>query len=94
MNIEEPMDSGPEWKPLSAVPDPSAIYFDGKSSRRRLVTLAFGEHLEVSEPGEAMVEWSYADIRKADSPSGILRLSCLTEPALARLEIRDADAGG
>jgi Zn-dependent protease with chaperone function len=89
MNIEEPMDSGPEWKPLSARPDPSAIYFDGKSSRRRLVTLAFREHLEVSEPGEATMEWSYADIRKADSPSGILRLSCLTEPALARLEIRD-----
>ena len=34
--------------------------------------------------------WSYDDIRRADSPSGTLRLSCLTAPVLARLEIRDA----
>lgn len=91
MNIDEPMDSGPERKPAPASSGFSAIYFDGRSSRRRLVRLAFKGHLELSEPGEATVEWCYADIRQTDAPSGILRLSCLTEPALARLEIRDQD---
>ena len=35
-------------------------------------------------------KWSYDDIRRVDSPSHTLRVSCLTAPALARLEIRDA----
>ena len=34
--------------------------------------------------------WTYDDIRQADSPAGVLRVSCLSAPALARLEIRDA----
>ena len=53
------------------------------------MTLAFGDRLELYEPPEAVVEWSYADIRRSDSPSGILRLTCLNAPDLARLEIRD-----
>jgi Zn-dependent protease with chaperone function len=68
----------------------SAVYFDGTSSRRRLVTLAFKDHLELREPENAKIEWSYDDIRRADSPAGVLRLTCLVAPALARLEIRDA----
>ena len=35
-------------------------------------------------------KWSYDDIRRVDSPSHTLRVSCLTAPARARLEIRDA----
>jgi len=46
--------------------------------------------LEISQDGQKLAAWSYADIRRADSPPGILRLSCLSAPALARLEIRDA----
>jgi Zn-dependent protease with chaperone function len=65
------------------------IYFDGLSNRRRLVTLAFGDQLELAEPAQTPVKWSYADIRRADSPSGTLRVTCLAAPALARLEIRD-----
>ena len=68
----------------------TAVYFDGKSSRRRLVALAFEDPLELREPPDEPVEWSYADIRRADSPPGILRLTSLAAPALARLEIRDA----
>jgi Zn-dependent protease with chaperone function len=67
-----------------------AIYFDGMSSRRRTVALAFRDQLEISEDERPIAAWSYADIRRADSPSGTLRLTCLTAPALARLEIRDA----
>jgi Zn-dependent protease with chaperone function len=84
------MDSGPGNASASSGPGGSAIYFDGTSSRRRLVTLAFNDRLELQEPQETVIEWSYADIRRADSPSGSLRLTCLSAPALARLEIRDA----
>lgn len=68
----------------------SAVYFDGTSSRRRIVRLAFGPLLEIREDGAAPVEWAYDDIREADGPAGVLRLSCLHAPPLARLEIRDA----
>ena len=66
------------------------VFFDGTSSRRRQVTLAIGDALEIIEEGEAPVRWAYADIRHADSPPGILRLACTTAAPLARLEIRDA----
>ncbi|MBR0969773.1 M48 family metallopeptidase [Bradyrhizobium japonicum] len=66
------------------------IFFDGVSSRRRQVTLALGQALEIAEEGGAPVSWAYADIRRADSPAGILRLACTSAPSLARLEIRDA----
>src|SRR5262252_8027318 len=78
----------------------SAIYFDGKSSRRWAVVLAFGEQLEISADGLSPVSWSpvswspvswsYSDIRRADGAPGMLRVSCLSAPPLARLEIRDA----
>ena len=73
-------------------PDGSAIYFDGMSSRRRAVTLRFADRLEIIEDERDACGWAYADIRRADSPPGMLRLSCLTAPALARLEIRDTRA--
>jgi Zn-dependent protease with chaperone function len=68
----------------------TAIYFDGRSNRRRQVTLAFKDDLEISEPSEPPVRWPYADIRRTDSPAAVLRLTSLTAPPLARLEIRDA----
>jgi Zn-dependent protease with chaperone function len=84
------MDSGSENASASPGPGGLAIYFDGTSSRRRQVALAFKDQLELREPPETVIEWCYADIRRADSPPGTLRLSCLTAPVLARLEIRDA----
>lgn len=68
----------------------AAVYFDGASSRRRIVTLDFGEALDIGEAGISRACWPYDDIRQADSPAGLLRLSCLSAPALARLEVRDA----
>jgi Zn-dependent protease with chaperone function len=68
----------------------SAIYFDGMSNRRRTAALAFTDALEINTDEGTSVRWAYADIRRADSPSGILRMMCMTAPALARLEIRDA----
>jgi Zn-dependent protease with chaperone function len=89
-----PGEQGPETTP-SPQPSPSppggtVVYFDGVTNRRRLVTLAFKDQLELHEPPETTTRWSYDDIRHADGPAGILRLNCLSAPALARLEIRDA----
>jgi len=81
------MNSGPGQETASL---PPAIYFDGTSSRRRTVALAFADQFEINEDERPLAAWSYADIRRADSPSGTLRLTCLTAPALARLEIRNA----
>jgi Zn-dependent protease with chaperone function len=66
------------------------FFFDGASSRRHAVTLAFGDQLQIQEDGQTLAAWSYADIRRADAPPETLRVTCLTAPMLARLEIRDA----
>jgi Zn-dependent protease with chaperone function len=84
------MDSGPQDTSASSGASGFAIYFDGTSSRRRLVTLEFNDRLEIREYEHTLAAWSYADVRLADSPSGTLRVTCLTAPGLARLEIRDA----
>jgi Zn-dependent protease with chaperone function len=67
----------------------SAIYFDGTSSRGHAVTLGFNGELQIRADESRLAAWPYADIRRADSPSGTLRLTCRTAPVLARLEIRD-----
>jgi Zn-dependent protease with chaperone function len=48
-----------------------------------------GDRLEIGTGGEQLARWSYVDIRRADSPAGLLRLSSTSAPPLARLEIRD-----
>jgi Zn-dependent protease with chaperone function len=83
------MDNDPVHDAASPVPGGSAIYFDGTSSRRHAVTLGFDGELEINADHRTLAVWSYVDIRRADSPSGTLRLTCLTAPVLARLEIRD-----
>jgi Zn-dependent protease with chaperone function len=83
------MDSSPSSDSAPSMPGSSAIYFDGTSSRRHAVTIAFNGELGISENGQLLAVWSYADIRRADSQSGMLRLTCLTAPPLARLQIRD-----
>jgi Zn-dependent protease with chaperone function len=75
---------------MSAASSGPAVYFDGASSKRRAVTLRLAGRLEIDEGEQALAAWAYDDIRRADGPSGMLRLGCLTAPALARLEIRDA----
>ena len=53
------------------------------------MTLAFNDRLELHADGRPLAAWAFADIRRVDSPAGTLRVTCLTAPALARLEIRD-----
>lgn len=76
----------------STAATPSAVYYDGVSSRKRAVTLDFGEELQVRENGELRTSWPYAAIRRADGPRDRMRLSCETAPPLARLEVRDLSA--
>jgi Zn-dependent protease with chaperone function len=70
-------------------PGGPATYFDGTSSRKRTVRVSLKDRLEISEDGFAPVLWAYADIRRADSAPGILRVACVSAAALARLEVRD-----
>lgn len=72
-------------------PAPGAVFFDGASNRRRIVALKLSDALEIREDGGLLARWAFHDIRRADSPSGLLRLSCVTAPSLARLEIRDGE---
>ncbi|MFQ3456487.1 M48 family metallopeptidase [Bradyrhizobium sp. UFLA01-814] len=74
----------------AALPNPGGVFFDGLSNRRRIVALKLSDALEIREDGALLARWAFHDIRRADSPSGLLRLSCLTAPPLARLDIRDA----
>ena len=85
------MDSNPAPDAASSTPGRSVIYFDGTSSRQHAVTLVFNGELRISEGERLLAAWSYADIRRADSQPGILRLTCLTAPSLARLQIRDPE---
>ena len=73
-----------------------AVFFDGRSSRRRGVTLAFGDRLEIADPGTSdgtpLASWPYDGVRRVDGPEDALRLACTAAPPLARLELRDAAA--
>ncbi|MGY3440043.1 M48 family metallopeptidase [Bradyrhizobium sp. USDA 4473] len=73
----------------AAPPDPGGVFFDGLSNRRRVVGLKLTDALEIRQDAELLARWAFHDIRRADSPSGLLRLSCQSAPSLARLEIRD-----
>lgn len=86
--MEDDSSQPPEPVASAAAPDNAAIYFDGTSSRRRDVTLEFSDRLGISEQGQPLATWSYDDIRRADAPPGLLRVSCRSAPSLARLEIR------
>jgi len=71
---------------------PSAVFFDGKTNAKHDVTIRLAEALEISEDGTFLAAWSYGDIRRADGPADVLRLSNVAAAPLARLEIRDRTA--
>ncbi|MBL8589223.1 MAG: M48 family metallopeptidase, partial [Methylobacteriaceae bacterium] len=67
-----------------------AIYFDGRTSVRRAVDLAFEpDAITLLEQGAAVAVWRFADLRRADAPRDLLRLSNVAAPELARLEVHD-----
>lgn len=70
-------------------PAGTGIYFDGRSSRKRSVTLRHSLDLQLLEDGARVASWPYADIRLVDEDGG-LRLRCITAEPLARLEVADS----
>lgn len=72
---------------------PRAIYFDGVVSKKRAVTLVFGEDaLEIAEDGARVAAWPYVEIRRAPAADDALRLRATSAPELARLQLGDPEA--
>jgi Zn-dependent protease with chaperone function len=69
-----------------------AVFFDGQTSRRRNVVLRFTDAIEIVEDGTQLASWQYANIRRVDAPSGVMRLWSADALPLARLELRDEAA--
>jgi predicted Zn-dependent protease len=71
----------------------AAVFFDGRSSHRYIVALAFNDRLEIADTvapdSPPLAVWPYNAMRRVDSPEGALRLACTMAPPLARLELRD-----
>jgi Zn-dependent protease with chaperone function len=67
-----------------------AVYFDGRSSRKRRVKLELADGIKIVEQGGTLETWPYDAVRRAGGPADILRLRCVTALPLARLEISDA----
>jgi Zn-dependent protease with chaperone function len=91
-NSSEPSSTPLGLTPNSAPLQPASagVFYDGTSSRRHVVELALTDRLEISENKTALAVWLFADIRRADSAPNLLRLSCVSAPSLARLEVRDS----
>lgn len=66
-----------------------AHFFDGKSNRRREVSLQLGPTLEIREGGSLLASWPWEWIRRADSARTHLRLRSANAEPLARLDIQD-----
>jgi Zn-dependent protease with chaperone function len=70
-----------------------AIYFDGVTNRKRAVALYPGsDRLGISENGLGIAAWSYDDLRAVDGGPGMLRLKCVSDLPLARLDVSDPAA--
>src|SRR5207237_10442430 len=74
----------------------TATFFDGRSSRRHVVALTFGDCLEIVDEGAVdgppLAVWPYGAVRRVDGPEEALRLACTAASPLARLELRDPAA--
>jgi Zn-dependent protease with chaperone function len=65
------------------------IFFDGQSNHRHNVDLRLAGTIEITEEGICLASWPYQDVRRVDTPAGAMRLSSVSAPSLARLELRD-----
>jgi len=75
--------------------DPAAIFYDGLTARRRMVTLTLAAaDMVIEQDGVTLARWPYNSLRQQDAPPGCLRLACTTAPELARLEIADGSLAG
>src|SRR5437868_11814272 len=84
--------ASPAAAPQPAAQPSPAVYFDGKTNRKRTVTLRIGGGVEIVEQDRIVDIWPYGEVRRADGPPNVLRLSCVAALPLARLEIADEAA--
>lgn len=78
-----------ESGPPGPLPVDTSVFYNGTSSHRHRVQLVLNDQLDISENGITLANWPFADVRRAEGAIDILRLSCVTAPSLARLEVRD-----
>jgi len=94
MTMQDGTDHGTDQTSVAEAPapapaEPRAVYFDGKTNRKRTVTLQFAGGVEILEDGRIVDIWPFGEVRRADGPPNLMRLSCVTALPLARLEIAD-----
>jgi Zn-dependent protease with chaperone function len=70
-------------------PAHQAVYFDGRTNRKRSVKLSLAGGVDIVEQDTVVDVWSFGDVRRVDGPPGVMRLSCVAALPLARLEITD-----
>jgi Zn-dependent protease with chaperone function len=70
-------------------PAHQAVYFDGRTNRKRSVKLSLAGGVDIVEQDTVVDVWSFGDVRRVDGPPGVMRLSCVAALPLARLEIAD-----
>jgi Zn-dependent protease with chaperone function len=75
--------------PEQTVHQGPAVYFDGRTNRKRPVTLRLGAGIEIVEQDRILDIWPYGEVRRADGPPNLLRLGCVAALPLARLEVAD-----
>src|SRR5215471_5162529 len=63
-----------------------AVYFDGRSNRKRKVALRLEAALEIFEQGLHVGAWPYGEVRSVHGRPGTMRLRCTKALPLARLE--------
>ncbi|QRM28364.1 M48 family metallopeptidase [Microvirga sp. VF16] len=69
-----------------------AVFYDGESARRRTVSLnVTASAIDIHEGPEWIASWPVGEVRRRDSPEGILRLTRDGASNLARLDIADAE---
>lgn len=72
----------------------SGVFLDGRSNRKRSVTLRFANGLDIVEQDAVVENWPFDQVRRADGPPATLRVSCATALPLARLEVSDPATKG
>ena len=72
-----------------------ATFFDGKTTARHEVMAELApEALRVrAADGSVLAEWGYDELETVAAPEHVLRVGKIGNPVLARLEVRDPQAG-
>lgn len=81
--------SDPWGKTAREVTARGQTYFDG-AGRTRIVDVRLADTLQLFDGAAFILAWALADIRRVDSPAGVLRVRSLAASTSAWCEIRDA----